>query len=377
MTPIASPDAFAPALLAWYEAHRRALPWRQTTDPYAILVSEVMLQQTQVSRVMDFYARFLARFPTVNLLAQAADDELLKAWEGLGYYRRARFLRECARVVASEHGGRFPATSGELARLPGIGPYTAKAVAAIAFGEQICAVDANVERVLSRLTDDERPLRSAAVKRDYAALADSLVPPGRACAFVQAMMELGALVCRPKNPRCGDCPVTAHCVALARDTVAVRPNVAKRPSVIPIHMASGLLVHQGGIFVQRRLPDDVWGGLWEFPGGVMEAGESPSQTVVREFAEETGLCVRAVSPLAEVRHGYMRYQVTLNAVLVALDPPRREFPEPVLTAASAWRLIEPSQLDDLAFSAGHRKIVDRLFAAGPLSLPLRHALEGR
>ncbi len=347
---------FRERLLDWFAASARDLPWRRDYAPYRVLVSEVMLQQTQMERVVPYFERFLARFPDFDRLAAAGEDELLSAWEGLGYYARARNLQKTARAVVAA-GGRLPEEAGALRELPGVGPYTAAAVAAIAFNRDEAVLDANVERVLSRVLDVDEPVKAPAVRRQLAAEAARLLPPGRARDFNQAMMELGALVCTARSPRCANCPLREDCEALHLGIVNERPVPGKRVTFTPLVVASGVVVRAGRVFIQRRLPQGVWAGLWEFPGGRVEPGESPAAAVVREIGEETELAVAAPEHLALIRHGYTTYRVELHCFLCAVVP---ESPPPVLHAAQEYRWARLSELDGLAFPAGHRKLIDRM-----------------
>jgi A/G-specific adenine glycosylase len=349
--------AMAEALLDWFAAHRRDLPWRRTYEPYHVWVSEIMLQQTQMERGVAYFTRWLERFPDVASLALAHEDEVLKLWEGLGYYSRARNLHRAARLVHEELGGNLPDTVEGLQTLPGVGPYTARAVASIAFGRDVCVIDANVERVASRLYDIDVPVKSREARRQIEERCQALLPPGRARDFNQALMEFGSLVCAPRNPACDACPIRPHCLARTRGVQEARPVTAKAASPIPLTMATGVLVHDGRILAQKRLSDDIWGNLWEFPGGLVEDGETPEQAVIREFMEETALSVNRPVPVGAFRHSYTRYRVTLHAFAVTLlsDPAALE-----LRAAQEHRWATWSQLRELAFPAGHRMLIRHL-----------------
>jgi A/G-specific adenine glycosylase len=349
--------AMAEALLDWFAAHRRDLPWRRTYEPYHVWVSEIMLQQTQMERGVAYFTRWLERFPDVASLALAHEDEVLKLWEGLGYYSRARNLHRAARLVHEELGGNLPDTVEGLQTLPGVGPYTARAVASIAFGRDVCVIDANVERVASRLYDIDVPVKSREARRQIEERCQALLPPGRARDFNQALMEFGSLVCAPRNPACNACPIRPHCLARTRGVQEARPVTAKAASPIPLTMATGVLVHDGRILAQKRLSDDIWGNLWEFPGGLVEDGETPEQAVIREFMEETALSVNRPVPVGAFRHSYTRYRVTLHAFAVTLlsDPAALE-----LRAAQEHRWATWSQLRELAFPAGHRMLIRHL-----------------
>lgn len=353
-------------LLDWFATHGRDLPWRRDYAPWSVLVSEFMLQQTQMDRAAAYFTRFLARFPDPASLAEAPEEEVLKLWEGLGYYARARNLQAAARVLVAGHGGRVPAGRAALRGLPGVGPYTSAAVASIAFREDEPLVDANVERVLSRLFDVDESLATVRGKRRIAALAADLLPAGQAREFNQALMDLGALICS-RSPRCEECPVADLCEARRLGITAERPVRAPRKAITPLTVCTGVLAHRGRLFVQKRPTPGVWAGLWEFPGGRVEPGETPAQGVVREFKEETEFDVRVAEPLGLVRHGYTTYSVALHCFLLALANGTGENAAPVLHAADTFRWAGAADLATLAFPAGHRKLLDRMEADGRLA----------
>lgn len=350
----------AARLLTWYAKRRRDLPWRATGDPYHVLVSEFMLQQTQMDRATAYFRRFTARFPDAFSLAAADGDEVRRHWEGLGYYTRAGNLHQAAKRIATEHGGRVPDTVEALSALPGVGPYTASAVASIAFGRDTPVVDANVIRVLSRHADIDLPVRSREGQARVRRTALCNLPPGRAGDYNQALMELGGLICRPRAPKCDRCPISSDCEALRLDIVAERPVTTPGKAITPLFVATGVLFHRGLVFVQKRLPEGAWAGLWEFPGGRIEPGETPEEAVIREYREETGFSVAVTAPLGIIRHGYTTYRVTLSCFLLALSPEPATPPVPALTAAVASRFVAPDELDRLAFPAGHRKLIDAM-----------------
>jgi A/G-specific adenine glycosylase len=264
-------------LLDHYDRHRRALPWRGETDPYRIWVSEVILQQTRVETAIPYYRRWLKRFPTLEALAEADREEVMAAWSGLGYYRRARNLHDAARVVREKRGGELPAERDELSALPGIGSYTAGAVASIAFGRREPAVDGNARRVLSRLFDLERP-SVARLER----LARALVPTDRPGDFNQALMELGATVCRPRGPRCAACPLAGLCLARRRGTVERRPTPRRRGQVPVFRVGTAILSsRKGRVLLARRPESGLLGGTWEFPGVIAARRENPAEAARR------------------------------------------------------------------------------------------------
>ncbi len=283
------PKAFRRALLAWYQKNRRDLPWRRTRDPYAILVSEVLLQQTRIRAGESYFQRFMARFPTVQVLAHAALDEVLRVWEGLGYYRRARLLHAAAKEIVEHHGGQVPREVTALVGLPGIGPYTAGAVASIAYGQPVPAVDGNVTRVLARLHRIEEDIALAATKAQVLDQATRLVPRRDPGTFNQALMELGALVCLPKVPRCDQCPVVAWCAARAVDEETSLPCRGPRSAVPSMIAVFALLEGPEGVLLVRRGRDELLGGLWALPGGEITQEESPEDGLRRLVRVKYGL----------------------------------------------------------------------------------------
>ncbi|MBG1233335.1 A/G-specific adenine glycosylase [Aestuariivirga litoralis] len=273
----------AAALLKWYDAHARILPWREKRpDPYRVWLSEIMLQQTTVAAVKDYFLKFVAKWPNVQALAAAPLDDVLKAWAGLGYYARARNLHACAKVVAGEHNGRFPEAFGGLLELPGIGPYTAGAIGAIAFDIPVAAVDGNVERVISRYYGiaDPLPGTKPLIKR----LTETLVPQKRAGDFAQAMMDLGATICTPKSPSCLVCPWNEGCVARAQGIQAELPRKAAKKTV-PTRTAHVYWVSnsKGEVLVRQRAMKGLLAGMTEFPSSTWQEGE---QDFVAPFAAE-------------------------------------------------------------------------------------------
>ncbi|WP_243361086.1 A/G-specific adenine glycosylase [Fundidesulfovibrio terrae] len=352
-------SSFSDLLLEWFRANKRPLPWRLTYDPYHVWLSEIMLQQTQMDRAVAYFNRFLGRFPTIHNLARASEDEVLRFWEGLGYYSRARNLLKAAREIVSRHAGVIPADAAALGALPGVGRYTTGAVLSIAYNEDVPAVDANVERVLARCFDIALSPKDPSAKPYFTELAASLIPAGQARDFNQALMEFGALVCTPRDPSCAACPLAGVCKALAAGTVEDRPALPAAKPAVHIGMGTAVIQHKGLFFVQKRTPGGVWAGLWEFPGGQMEPGEEPEQTALREVAEETGFTVRSLGKLAVIKHSYTRYRVTMHAYLAAF-PEGAEPPEPVLTAATSYRWLPFDALANLAFPTAMRKLAQAM-----------------
>lgn len=333
------------------------MPWRDRPLPYDVWVSEVMLQQTQVGTVIPYFKRFIARFPNVQALAAADLQDVLKVWEGLGYYSRARNLHRAARLVCKEFNGRLPGTFGALQEIPGIGPYIAAAIASIAFDQPVPVVDGNVLRVFARFWGIEDDIRDA---RTRATLFDRLAPVVAACNpsdFNQAMMELGALVCSPRTPKCGTCPLQTGCVAFAAGRTIDLPFKSRKAPVPHYDIAVGVVLHDGKILIGRRRETQMLGGLWEFPGGKMKPGESAEAAVVRELREETGLHVRVHQKYCTVNHAYTHFKITLHAyacdVLSGTARPR---------SADALKWVPLKALRDYPFPTANRKVIAAIFA---------------
>ncbi len=347
------------ALIDWFNSHQRDLPWRRGYRPYEVWISEIMLQQTQMERGIEYFRRWLLEFPDIESLARADEDRVLKLWEGLGYYSRARNLHSCARILVDTCQGIIPADPALLIRLPGIGPYTAGAIASIAYNQDAPLVDGNVGRVFARLFKMEQQLSDPTCKKELWQLAEALLPQGRARAFNQGLMELGALICTPKNPRCAHCPLSHLCLAHQQGLTNDLPVPGRGPTILPIEMATGILCHQGRIFIQQRRTKDVWGNLWEFPGGKREGDEQPAQTVAREFMEETGLSVIVGHKITTVTHHYTRYRVTLHGFSCTLSSEQSNHScMPILSAARDCGWVCLNALDNYAFPAGHRQLIE-------------------
>ena len=303
-------------LVLWYQKQRRDLPWRKTKDPYKIWVSEILLQQTQVETVKPYYRRFLKAFPTVQALAAAHLDDVLKAWEGCGYYARARNLHKAARVIVQD-GGDFPRTHAQLIKLPGIGPYTAAAIASIASGEAVAVVDGNVERVLARV--GKLKTINQKLKTQAQATADRIMHTAVRQKFApgdvnQALMEIGATICRPRSVDCSLCPLNQDCRAfltLADPTVLPKKAPAKQTPHFDVTAA--IIRKNGKILITKRPTDGLLGGLWEFPGGKREPNESLEDCLVREIREELGIKIRVHGLIARVKHAYSHFKITLYA----------------------------------------------------------------
>jgi len=301
-------------LLGWYDRHARQLPWRESPDPYRVWVSEIMLQQTRVDTVIPYFERWLRLFPDVRTLAAAPSESVLKAWEGLGYYRRARNMHLAAQRIVEQYDGEFPADIDALRKLPGVGEYTAGAIASIAFGARVPAVDGNVRRVLCRLFDLPDPGMA-----ELRSLATSLVPEDRPGDFNQAMMELGATVCTPRGPRCAACPVAPACLARARGTQAERPGAAARAAIPEFDVACAiLLAGNDTVLLVRRPEDGLLGGLWAFPETTIEGDEPATAAAIRlaEAMVDASVHPTGVETKGVVRHAFTHRLVRYHPVLV-------------------------------------------------------------
>lgn len=342
------PAPFAARLLHWFAAVKRDLPWRRTRDPWAIWVSEVMLQQTRVEAVREPFTRFLARYPTPAAFAAADDDELLVAWRGLGYYRRARLLREGARRVVAAHDGRVPRTVHELGELPGVGDYTRGAVASIAFGHAEVAVDGNVERVVARHRGVHAATHTAPARRAIRDTVASWLSKERAGDFNQALMELGATVCTPTSPRCDSCPVAGDCVARAEGRTAELPVRAKPRAATAVTARVVLLVGARGVLGHRVPEGEANAGQIELPGaGILtsvDAADLP-QILHRRF----GACLEVGTVAATVRHAITHHRIELHAHLAAGGPVGR----------LRWYAVA----DDVAWTTPARKVFRQALGA--------------
>lgn len=352
----------AKKILRWYGRRQRDLPWRRTKDPYAVWVSEIMLQQTQVQTVLPYYRRFLDRFPTVHSLAAASLHEVLKAWENLGYYARARHLHAAAREIVSAWQGLLPATEDGLRLLPGIGPYTAAAVASIAYGIKTPALDGNVRRVLCRLFAVQEPLDQNRTQRRLRALAEELIPAGDPGGFNQGLMDLGATVCTPRRPACADCPLRTLCAAAARGIQERLPLKRKRPALPHKETAAAILRDRKGRYlVVQRPAQALLGGLWKFPGGTRNDHKSLQGSLRRAVREELGVTVRCGKELASVHHAYTHFTVTLRAFRCSI---LNGTPRSLKSRGLRW--VMPQEFDRLPFSKVDRKIMEALgLTTGP------------
>ena len=300
-------------LLHWYATNARRLPWRGHPDPYAVWVSEIMLQQTRGETVIPYFQYWMERFPTIPALAAATQQDVLAVWEGLGYYSRARNLHRAAQVVITDYDGELPCDMRALRSLPGIGRYTAGAIASIAFGMNEPTLDGNIRRVFARLFNVQIPARSKEGEARLWELAAANLPPGQAGDFNQALMDLGATICTPHQPNCNYCPLVGHCAAHALGVQEERPILPAR-STTPHYLVTAAVIRRDGkALIALRPPEGLLGGLWEFPGGKLQAGEDLATCLKREIYEELGVEIEVGGQIGVFRHAYTHFRVTLHA----------------------------------------------------------------
>ncbi|MBU0677626.1 MAG: A/G-specific adenine glycosylase [Verrucomicrobia bacterium] len=351
-------QAFRVRLLKWFERNRRELPWRKNRSAYRVWVAELMLQQTRVDQAIPYYGSFISRFPTLRKLAAAPLGSVLKTWEGLGYYGRARRMHQTARFLDAHHGGRFPRSYEGLLALPGVGPYTAAAVGSLAMGLDLAVVDGNVSRVISRVFAIEDDVRAAKGKKLVQHLADRLLPVGRSAEFNEAMMEVGATVCTPRGPKCGECPLKRVCRANEAGLVEDYPLRRPRRKVPHKVVGAGVIRKRNGdLLIARRNEDAMLGGLWEFPGGTKEEGESIRECIRRELREELGINVEVESELTVVKHAYSHFTIELHAYWGRI---RKGRPRAIHCSDYAW--VKAGELRKYPFSRADLHIIEKLEA---------------
>ena len=340
-------------LLAWYRRHARDLPWRRSGDPYRIWVSEIMLQQTTVATVRGYFERFIAALPTVEALAAADEDAVLRLWEGLGYYRRARQLHRAAKIVVAEHQGRFPSNAEQVRRLPGIGRYTAGAILSIAFDAPEPILEANTIRLLSRLLAYAGDTHSTAGQRLLWNAAQTLLPARGAGEFNQALMELGSQICRPRDPECLRCPLMAQCPTF-RDRLQEKiPAARRKPRIEAVREAAIVVRRRGRILLVRRAAHERWAGLWDFPRVACDSADiSPAAAeLAGKVHAATGVRIDALELLTTLRHGVTRFRITLECYTARASGTAARRTPPI---EMQW--IKPAELADYPLSSTGRKL---------------------
>ena len=340
-------------LLAWYDSQKRSLPWRDHPDPYAVWVSEIMCQQTRVETVIPYFEKWMKQFPTVKALASASEQDVLNAWEGLGYYSRARNLHKAAKVVVEKFGGKLPRDLDDLRSLPGIGRYTVGAIASLAFKLDEPTLDGNVRRVFSRLFDVDEYADSPAGEKTLWELTAKNLPKGRAGDYNQALMDLGAMVCLPKNPRCLLCPLMKICKAREAGTQELRP-VMKPKKQVPtyVHVAA-VIVERGRALLSQRPADGLLGGMWEFPNARVDG--DPARELVKALRGATRLKVQKKEPLGFVQHAYSHFRVIVYPFLCAkVEAPKDK----------KFKWVPLDELDDYPMGKVDRQIAKKVVGQG-------------
>lgn len=342
-------NRLAPRLFNWFRQHGRKLPWRKHPDPYAVWVSEIMLQQTRVETVIPYFEKWMRLFPTVSTLADADEREVLNAWEGLGYYSRARNLHKAAKIVAEKFNGNLPRNLDDLRSLPGVGRYTLGAIASMAYGMDVPTLDGNLRRVFARLYDVAEFADSPSGERILWDLAAQNLPKGRAGDYNEALMDLGAAICLPKNPRCTICPLTEICKARDNGTQEIRP-VLKPGKKIPQYVhAAAVIERRGRVLLVNRPAGGLLGGMWEFPNG--RVASDPAQELVKTINAAYNLKVRRKEALCLIRHAYTHFKVTVHAFRAeAVSIPGRK----------TMKWVRLSKLDEYPMGKIDRQIARKL-----------------
>lgn len=353
-TDLAELRKFQQHLTFWYENHQRVLPWRETRDPYHIWISEVMLQQTQVATVVGYFRRFIKAFPDVAALARADRQEILKIWEGLGYYSRARHLHEAANQIINSDTKTIPSTPEAFKSLPGVGDYINAAVQSIAFGHPLAVVDGNVKRVLARLFLINDPVNRPQSRKAFAAKAEMLLDHKDPGTFNQAMMELGALICRPGDPRCAECPVSRVCRAFREQSTDAFPRRLSTAKVPHYHLTAGIIQKEDTLLIVKRPATGLLAGLWEFPGGRLKPNEKPENGCQRAILESVGLTVNVGPHLVRVKHAYTHFKITMDVYICDFISGRVR-----RNGSAAHQWIRPGAIEAYPF----HKAVHKSFAA--------------
>ena len=347
------------SLIKWFLMNQRKMPWRDTPLPYNVWVSEIMLQQTQVATVIPYFERFIKKFPTIQSLAAAHIDDVLKLWAGLGYYSRARNLHKCAQIICAQFDGEFPSTYDGLQELPGIGPYVAAAVASIAFHVPVPVVDGNVFRVFCRFWGIEDDIRLPKVRQLLFERLTPFIERHNPNQFNQSIMELGALVCTPKTPKCDDCPLANECYAKGNSVTHVLPYKSKKAPVPHKTIGVGIIRKGDQFLIAQRKSDQMLGGLWEFPGGKVEENESIESAVIREIKEETGLDVALSHFLIKVNHAFSHFKITLHVYMCDYQSGT-----PTALSSMAVQWVTLNEMKDYAFPSANKRIISALEKLG-------------
>ena len=344
-------------LLTWFDENKRDLPWRRSRNPYSTWISEIMLQQTRVETVKPYYERWMERFPDVKTLAEADEQDVLRLWEGLGYYSRARSIHKAARVIQSEYDGEIPSDPAILQKLPGIGAYTAGAIASIGYGLPAAALDGNIRRILARYYDIAEPVRTPATEKRLWQLAEENLDRERPGDHNEALMDLGSAICLPENPQCLLCPLCDECLARQHGTTAERPVMLKAEPIPHYIVTAAVISDESGerFLLTKRPAKGLLGGLWEFPGGKQEAGESLEDCIRREIHEELDIEINVGEPFGVYKHAYTHFKMTLHAFRC-----EKTAGEPKTLASDELGWFTRDELQNLPMGKIDRMIAQRL-----------------
>jgi A/G-specific adenine glycosylase len=350
-----SPQEFRDVLLKWFKNYQRKMPWRGIQDPYLIWVSEVMLQQTQVKKVVEYYNRFIERFPDVQKLAAAPLQDVLKVWEGLGYYARARNLHKSSKIVVKDFNGEIPSDYAAFRKLPGVGDYSAAAVQSIAFNAPYATVDGNIKRVLARLFLMDVPLNDVSSTKHFQQKADFLLEREVPGIFNQAMMELGATVCRPQSPTCLVCPVNQFCEAFNTGRQVEFPRRLKTEPVPEHYIATGVIYKASEVLIIQRPLDGLLGGLWEFPNGQIAENETAEAACIRHISDVVNLSVTNLKYLTRVKHAFTHFKIVVDVFQCDYTSGAL-----VLNGPTDAKWVELAALQDYPLPRATHKILDEL-----------------
>ena len=340
-------------LLDWYNLHNYDFPWRNTHDPYSIWISEVMLQQTRVANVLPYYDRWLYSLPTIQSVSETHIDNILKLWEGLGYYARARNFHKACQIIIDKHVGNIPCDPNEFSKLPGVGPYICAAVMSIAFNMPIPAIDGNAVRVVSRLNAINISYPKS--EKKIFSLLSGHIDPASPGAFNQAVMDLGREICTPKNPSCYICPVNMHCRAYVNNVVDKYPIQIKKPSRPKYHIAAGLIWKNGKILISKRNSSGLLGGLWELPWGKIKQGENGRDCVARKARETLNVLIEPGACSGNIKHSYTHFLAIIDAYDCKFVSGR-----PSAIGCADFRWIYPYEVQQYAFHRASQKIFDKI-----------------
>ena len=340
-------------LLPWFEQNQRPMPWRKNRTAYRVWISELMLQQTRVNQVIPYYLRFMEKFPSIKILALSDLQDVLKLWEGLGYYSRARNLHKAAKTICEKFGGIFPEDPDLINQLPGIGPYTTAAIASLAFNKDLAVVDGNVIRVLSRLLAIDSDVSKSSTKKELQIIADNLLVKGKAGKFNESMMELGATICMPKNPNCKECPVIDNCMGYKIGDPSSFP-VKKKKAKIPHIIVGAAVVSDGNkVLISQRRENQMLGGLWEFPGGKKENNESIKECIARELLEELGIIIEIQEKIITVNHAYSHFTMEMHTYWAKIKSG-----EPKAIDCKTFKWVKLDKIRSMPFPKADIKVLD-------------------